>query len=126
MSQGDTPSQLEGSRSDAAPAAPVTHVAPSPHLSDASSTTRRMMIDVLIGLGPVLVAAVLVFQWYAVVQVGLCVLSCLAAEAVFTRMRRKPIPIGDFSAVVTGVLLGTSGGGDEPSGKVILSINPQW
>jgi hypothetical protein len=27
-------------------------------------------------------------------------------------------------AVVTGVLLGTSGGGDEPSGKVILSINP--
>lgn len=27
-------------------------------------------------------------------------------------------------AVVTGVLLGTSGGGDGPSGKVILSINP--
>jgi hypothetical protein len=27
-------------------------------------------------------------------------------------------------AVVTGVLLGISGGGDEPSGKVILSINP--
>jgi len=27
-------------------------------------------------------------------------------------------------AVITGVLLGTSGGGEEPSGKVILSINP--
>lgn len=27
-------------------------------------------------------------------------------------------------AVITGVLLGTSSGGDEPSGKVILSINP--
>jgi hypothetical protein len=27
-------------------------------------------------------------------------------------------------AVITGVLLGTSGGGDGPSGKVILSINP--
>ncbi len=108
MSQGDTSSQREASRSNAAPAAPVTHVAPSPHLSDTSFTTRRMMIDVLIGLVPVFLAAVLVFHWYAVVQVGLCVLSCLAAEAVFTRMRRKPVPIGDWSAVVTGVILGLS------------------
>jgi len=29
-------------------------------------------------------------------------------------------------AVITGVLLGTSGGGEEPSGKVILSVNPPW
>ena len=29
-------------------------------------------------------------------------------------------------AVITGVLLGTSGGGDEPSGKVILSVNPPY
>lgn len=66
------------------------------------------MIDVLIGLVPVLVAAAMVFRWYAVIQVGLCVLSCLAAEAVFTRMRRKPVSIGDWSAAVTGVILGLS------------------
>jgi len=108
MSEGDTPSERETSRSNAAPAAPVTRVAPSPHLSDTSFTTRRMMIDVLVGLVPVFVAAVLVFHWYAVVQVGLCVLSCLAAEAVFTWMRRKPASVGDLSAVVTGVILGLS------------------
>ena len=33
-------------------------------------TTRRMMIDVLIALVPALVMAVVVFRWYAVVQVG--------------------------------------------------------
>jgi len=108
MSQGDPASQPETSRSDAAPPVPVTHVAPSPHLSETSFTTRRMMIDVLIGLAPVFAAAILVFRWHAVVQVGLCVLSCLAAETVFTWMRRKPAPIGDYSAVVTGVILGLS------------------
>ncbi len=108
MSQSGTPSQAEGAGSGAAAATPVTRVAPSPHLSDTSLTTRRMMIDVLIGLVPVIVAALVVFRWYAVVQVGLCVLSCLAAEAVFTWMRRKPAPIGDYSAAVTGVILGLS------------------
>jgi electron transport complex protein RnfD len=83
-------------------------VASSPHLSSAEFTTRGMMIDVLIGLAPVMAAAVFVFHWYAVIQVGLCVLSCLAAEAVFTRMRGKPMPLNDFSAAVTGVILGLS------------------
>jgi len=87
---------------------PVTHVAPSPHLSDAGLTTQRMMIDVVIALVPVLVLAVVVFRWYAVVQVGLCVLVCLAAEAVFTWMRGQRISIGDWSATVTGVILGLS------------------
>ncbi|UCC67338.1 MAG: RnfABCDGE type electron transport complex subunit D, partial [Armatimonadota bacterium] len=52
--------------------------------------------------------AVLVFQWYAVVQVGLCVLSSLGAEALFTWMRGKPVRLGDCSAPVTGVILGLS------------------
>ena len=37
-----------------------------------------------------------------VVQVGLCVLSCVAAEAAVTAMRRRPSSIGDYSAAVTG------------------------
>ncbi len=86
----------------------VTHVAPSPHLSDTGLTTQRMMIDVVIALVPVLVLAVYVFRWCAVVQVGLCVLVCLAAEALFTWMRGHRISIGDWSASVTGVILGLS------------------
>jgi len=108
MSQAEHPPEAEAGASAPAPAAPAIQVAPSPHLSDTSLTTRRMMIDVLIGLIPVLVMAVVVFGWQAVVQVGLCVLSCLAAEVLFTWMRRKPLPIGDYSAAVTGVILGLS------------------
>ena len=43
--------------------APAIRVAPSPHLSDTGLSTRRMMIDVLIALAPVLVTAVVVFGW---------------------------------------------------------------
>ncbi|MGV8038743.1 MAG: RnfABCDGE type electron transport complex subunit D [Thermoanaerobaculaceae bacterium] len=87
----------------------AAHVAPGPHLQDATFTTRRMMADVLVGLAPVLVAAVAVFGWYAVMQVGICVLACLAAEHVFhTVMRRKPGTLGDLSAAVTGAILGLS------------------
>ncbi len=66
------------------------------------------MIDVLIGLLPVLVMAVIVFHWYAVLQMGLCVLCCLATEAACCWARGKPIPLGDYSAAVTGVILGLS------------------
>ncbi len=83
-------------------------VAPSPHLSDTSVTTRGMMRDVIIGLVPVLLASLLVFGWYTVIQVGLCVMTALVAESLFTRMRGQPNPIADLSAVVTGVILGLS------------------
>ncbi len=90
-------------------AAPVVHVAPGPHQADESFTTRRMMFDVLVGLVPVMVAAVVVFRWYAVLQVGLCVVSCLAAEYILhSRMRRRPVTLSDLSATVTGVILGLS------------------
>ncbi|UCH36759.1 MAG: RnfABCDGE type electron transport complex subunit D [Armatimonadota bacterium] len=87
---------------------PTLHVAPSPHLSATAVTTRWMMRDVLIGLAPVMAASVFLFRWYAVAQVGLCVLTCLTAEAVFTWMRGKPARLGDLSAAVTGVILGLS------------------
>ncbi len=87
---------------------PLMGVTTSPHLSDASFTTRRMMIDVLIGLAPVLLMSLLVFGWHTVVQVGLCVLTCLVAEAVFMRMCGRPVTLHDASAAVTGLILGLS------------------
>lgn len=93
---------------------PVIHVAPSPHLSNQSMTTRRMMIDVVIGLLPVLVMAVYVFRGYALKQIGICLASCLIAEALFVRMRNKPFSLMDFSAVVTALILGLSLPGTAP------------
>ena len=84
------------------------HIAPGPHLSTAALTTRRMMIDVLIALVPVTAAALIVFRWYAVVQLGICVLSCAAAEALLTRARGRACSLGDCSAVVTGMILALS------------------
>jgi len=103
MSQESRP-QSESSR--AAVFQPV--VAPSPHLAAGSLTTRRMMIDVMLALVPAMIAAVVVFRWYAVVQVGLSVLSCLATEYCCERMRGRRARLNDCSAALTGVILGLS------------------
>ncbi len=93
---------------------PVLHVAPGPHIASSSLTTRKMMIDVLIGLSPLVAVSIIVFHWYAVVQIGICVVSCVAAEALFLAMRRKPITVTDCSAAVTGVILALSLPGTAP------------
>ena len=88
-------------------AVPRLHVAPGPHVS-AATTTWRMMVDVLVGLAPVLVAAVWLFRWHAVLQVAVCVASCAAADALFARLRGRELPLADGSALVTGMILGLS------------------
>ena len=92
---------------DVQPAPPTLHVAPSPHLAG-PATTRGMMIDVLIGLAPLLAAAVYFFGRFAVFQVVLCVASCLVFESIFTMMRHRRCSIFDGSAAVTGAILGLS------------------
>ncbi|TVS17159.1 MAG: RnfABCDGE type electron transport complex subunit D [Planctomycetaceae bacterium] len=83
-------------------------IAPSPHLSDRSLSTQRMMIEVIIALLPVMAVAVYVFQWYAVTSIGLCILVCLGAEAGLNRLAGKSQTVGDWSAVLTGLILGLS------------------
>ena len=94
--------------------APAIHVAPSPHLSSTSTSTKQMMLDVLIALAPVVGMAIYVFQMYAVRQLAICVSACLVAEALFTRMRGKALSLGDYSAAVTGVILALSLPGTAP------------
>lgn len=71
-------------------------------------TTRRMMLDVLIALVPVVTAAFMVFGWPAAKQLAICTAASLAAEALFTRMRERPFSLTDYSAGVTGLILGLS------------------
>jgi len=100
--------------SEPSAAAPVIHVSPSPHLSNQALTTQRIMLDVVIGLLPVVLMALYVFRLYAVKQLAICVVSCLAAEALFTKMRGRALPLKDCSAVVTGVILALSLPGPAP------------
>ncbi len=98
----------------AEPVKPKVHVAPSPHAYSSSLTTRKMMLDVLIALVPVVAISIYVFRMYAVTQLAICIASCVVAEAVFTKMRRRPLPLGDYSAVVTGAILALSLPGAAP------------
>ncbi len=93
---------------------PVFQVTVSPHLSNASFTTQRMMIDVLIALLPVVGMSIYVFKMYAIKQLLICLLSCLAAEAVFEKMRGKSLTLTDCSAAITGIILGLSLPGPAP------------
>ena len=94
--------------------APVIHVSPSPHLADEALTTQRIMLDVIIDLTPVVLMAVYVFRFYAVKQLAVCIVSCLAAEALFAAMRGRALPLKDLSAAVTGIILALSLPGPAP------------
>ncbi len=94
--------------------APVIQVSASPHLSSTGFTTRRMMVDVLIALLPVVFMSIYVFKLYAVKQLLICLVSCLVAELIFEKMRDKPFTLDDCSAAITGLILGLSLPGTAP------------
>jgi len=79
----------------------------APHISKPLST-RRVMMDVAIGLVPAIAAAGFYFRIHALLLIGVCVAWCAATEWVCNAIRRKPNTLGDFSAVVTGIILALS------------------
>jgi electron transport complex protein RnfD len=79
----------------------------APHIRQPLST-RRIMLDVLIGLVPAVVAARIYFRARGLALIAVCIAGCVAAEWVWNRLRRKPHSVGDLSAVVTGVILALS------------------
>lgn len=66
------------------------------------------MIDVIIGLAPAMAAAGYYFRMHALMLIAACVISCVAAEWLCNLIRKKPNSLGDFSAVVTGIILALS------------------
>jgi electron transport complex protein RnfD len=82
-------------------------VSPAPHISQPLST-RRVMLDVLIGLAFPVAAAVWFFRQYAEITLVATVASCLIGEWLINWIRKKPNSLGDFSAVVTGIILALS------------------
>ncbi len=82
-------------------------VEPAPHLSD-SATTRRLMIDVVIALVPAFVMSILFFGTNALRLTGVSLVSCLGTELIFNLIRHKKNSLGDFSAVVTAMILAFS------------------
>ncbi len=79
-------------------------VTSSPHLHSGSST-RDVMLDVLIALIPAAIAAVWLFGLSALAVILVCVASCIAAEYLSCKVMKKPVSVGDLSCMVTGLLL---------------------
>ncbi len=79
----------------------------APHIRKPLST-QRIMLDVLIGLAPAVIAAGVYFRIRGLALMAVCVVWCLATEWVCNLVRKKPGSLGDLSAVVTGVILAMS------------------
>jgi electron transport complex protein RnfD len=82
-------------------------VSPSPHISKPLST-RSVMLDVIIGLAPAMLAAGYYFRMRAVILIAVCVISCAVTEWACNLIRKKTNSLDDLSAVVTGIILALS------------------
>ena len=72
------------------------------------STTRAMMLDVLVALTPALGMAVFFFGPRALALTAVSVLSCVLFEFLYRLLTRQRLSVGDLSACVTGLLLALS------------------
>ena len=79
-------------------------VSVSPHLR-AKTTTRSVMLDVLIALCPTLIASVVIFGLRALAVIAVTVAVCVLAEFLMEKLLRRPVTVGDLSAAVTGLIL---------------------
>ena len=83
----------------------MLHVSSNPHVRDKMTTSRIMQI-VAIALLPATAFGIWNFGFRALLVILISVASSVVFEWLFCRLIGKPSTIRDFSAVVTGLLLG--------------------
>ena len=79
-------------------------VSSSPHLKH-PDTTSGIMLDVIIALAPAAIYGCILFGIRALLLIFTCIISAVLAEYIWCKLLKKPVSIGDLSAVVTGLLL---------------------
>ena len=79
-------------------------VSSSPHIRH-EDNTRQIMVDVIIALMPALAIAIYVFGPRALTLTAVSAAGCLFFEWLYQRLMKKPVTVGDCSALVTGILL---------------------
>lgn len=79
-------------------------VSSNPHVR-ARVTTSHIMLAVVIALLPTSIYGIYNFGFKAAVLILVTVASTVLTEYIYERAMKKKITIGDFSAVVTGLLL---------------------
>ncbi len=79
-------------------------VSESPHIRQ-GDTTSGIMLDVVIALIPALIAGIVIFGYRSAALAAVCIAASVFFEWAWCRLVKKPSSIGDYSAVVTGLLL---------------------
>ena len=82
----------------------LLHVSSSPHVRDKVNTSN-IMLTVLIALLPSALFGVYHFGPHALMLILMCIIWCVATEAVYETIVHKKLTIRDCSAAVTGLLL---------------------
>ena len=82
----------------------LLNVSASPHVRS-KVTTKVIMRDVTIALLPAAAFGVYNFGVDALITILACVAACILSEYAYQKLMHKPITAGDYSAVVTGLLL---------------------
>ena len=80
------------------------NVSAAPHITSADST-QKIMQRVCIALVPTLIASVFIFGINSLILTAITVAACVFFEWGYCKMVGREVPIADFSAVVTGLLL---------------------
>lgn len=88
-------------------------VTSSPHVHS-GLRTDRIMLDVVIALAPISVMSVVLFGLKALFVLLTCTGAAVLSEFLFNLIIKKKQTVGDFSAVVTGLLLGLNIHSDVP------------
>lgn len=79
-------------------------VSSSPHFKS-GNTTSKVMLTVILALMPTAVVGCFYFGLSALLVIVVGVASAVISEAVCQKIMHQPVTVGDFSAVVTGLLL---------------------
>lgn len=82
----------------------LRHVSFSPHIRTKTGSANIMQ-DVAIALLPAGAFGVWNFGWRALLVIAVCVVTCILSEFLIEKLLRRPVTIGDCSALVTGLLL---------------------
>ena len=82
----------------------LRNVSSNPHIR-AKDTTSRIMLTVVIALLLPAFFGIYNFGFWALVLILISIATCVLTEYIYEKLMKKPITIGDFSAVVTGLLL---------------------
>ena len=94
-------------------------VSASPHVRS-EETTAGLMANVIVALCPCVVASAIIFGVRALLVTAVSVVACVAFEWLYCKLLKRPNPISDLSAVVTGIILAMNVPVGMPLGQLII------